>query len=108
CPSSGLPIWWRTRRRSAERGSRPPASRARPKERIDPCVACARRASQIEHPAHRQARALSYFARSRKVPQAYVALPQNVREFEREPDADKLASTPVAIAAIGLKRRQAD
>jgi hypothetical protein len=41
------------------------------------------------------------------VPQAYVALPQNVGEFEREPEANKLASTAAAIAAIGLKRRQA-
>jgi hypothetical protein len=45
--------------------------------------------------------------RSRKVPQAYVPLRQNVHEFEREPDANELVSTAAAIAAIGLKRRQA-
>jgi hypothetical protein len=53
---------------------------------------------------------LYLFARSRrspKVPQPYVALRQNVHEFEREPNAGELASTAAAIAAIGLKRRQA-
>ena len=62
--------------------------------------------------ARRIAKLLLYlFARSRrrqKVPQqAHVALRQNVHEFEREPDANELASTAAAIAAIGLKRRQA-
>ncbi len=53
---------------------------------------------------------LYLFARSRrppKVPQAYAVLPRNIHEFEREPNAGELASTAAAIAAIGLKRRQA-
>jgi hypothetical protein len=53
---------------------------------------------------------LYLFARSRrphKVPRPMRVLRQNVHEFEREPDAGELASTAAAIAAIGLKRRQA-
>jgi hypothetical protein len=53
---------------------------------------------------------LYLFARSnrrQKAPQSYVPPPPRVREFEREPDAGELASTAAAIAAIGLKRRQA-
>ena len=53
---------------------------------------------------------LYLFARSnrrQKAPQSYVPAPQRVWEFEREPDAGELASTAAAIAAVGLKRRQA-
>jgi len=58
----------------------------------------------------RVAKLLLYlFARSNrraKAPQSYVP-PQRVWEFEREPNAGELASTAAAIAAVGLKRRQA-
>jgi hypothetical protein len=53
---------------------------------------------------------LYLFARSnrgRRPPQSYAPTPQRVWEFEREPDAGELASTAAAIAAVGLKRRQA-
>lgn len=59
----------------------------------------------------RVAKLLLYlFARSNrraKAPQPYVPPPQRVWEFEREPNAGELASTAAAIAAVGLKRRQA-
>ena len=59
----------------------------------------------------RVAKLLLYlFARSNrraKAPQSYVPPPQRVWEFEREPNAGELASTAAAIAAVGLKRRQA-
>jgi hypothetical protein len=53
---------------------------------------------------------LYLFARSsreRRPLQSYAPTPQRVWEFEREPDAGELASTAAAIAAVGLKRRQA-
>jgi hypothetical protein len=55
---------------------------------------------------------LSYlFARSNRRPAApqwrASRSPQPVWDFEREPDAGELASTAAAIAAVGLKRRQA-
>jgi hypothetical protein len=54
---------------------------------------------------------LYLFARSNRgrkpPPQSYAPAPQRVWEFEREPDAGELASTAAAIAAVGLKRRQA-
>ena len=54
---------------------------------------------------------LYLFARSnrrRHAPQSHAPRPpQPVWEFEREPDAGELASTAAAIAAVGLKRRQA-
>jgi hypothetical protein len=53
---------------------------------------------------------LYLFARStrpRKAPQTFASSPQRIFEFEREPDAGELASTAAAIAAVGLKRRQA-
>ena len=52
---------------------------------------------------------LYLFARSKRQPKSTrtFASPQRVLEFEREPDAGELASTAAAIAAVGLKRRQA-
>jgi hypothetical protein len=54
---------------------------------------------------------LSYlFARSNRRPAPVLRasrLPQPVWNLEREPDAGELASTAAAIAAVGLKRRQA-
>jgi hypothetical protein len=66
-----------------------------------------------KHTVRRMIKLLSYlFARSnrpRGLPQRHVAWPSHpVCEFEREPDAGELASTAAAIAAVGLKRRQAD
>jgi len=108
-------IWCRCGRRrqiapQIGRTRKSPASKsARPKEHIDPCVARATRCAN-RAPGASSSSCFIFFAcslRSRKVPQGYVALPQNVGEFEREPEANKLASTAAAIAAIGLKRRQA-
>jgi len=53
---------------------------------------------------------LYLFARSNRRPapaRTFASPPQRVFEFEREPDAGELASTAAAIAAVGLKRRQA-
>jgi hypothetical protein len=52
---------------------------------------------------------LYLFARSKRQPKSTrtFASPQRVLEFEREPNAGELASTAAAIAAVGLKRRQA-
>jgi hypothetical protein len=53
---------------------------------------------------------LYLFARSKRRPKStrtFASSPQRVLEFEREPDAGELASTAAAIAAVGLKRRQA-
>jgi hypothetical protein len=65
-----------------------------------------------KHAVRRTFKILGYlFARSNrpeKAPQPRVVRPmQMVWEFEREPDAVQLASTAAAIAAVGLKRRQA-
>src|ERR1700722_13590706 len=65
-----------------------------------------------KHTVRRMIKLLSYlFARSnrpRRLPQRHIARPSYpVWEFEREPDAGELASTAAAIAAVGLKRRQA-
>jgi hypothetical protein len=64
------------------------------------------------HTVRRTIKLLAFlFARSKRPPEVLQRraprTSQPVWEFEREPDAGELASTAAAIAAVGLKRRQA-
>jgi hypothetical protein len=76
-------------------------------------MALRRREDARKHAVRRMFKISGYlFARSsrpRDVPQRRGVMrpTQTVWEFEREPDAVELASAAAAIAAVGLKRRQA-